>query len=43
MHYGLVAGLTWTEMQEMGPGVILDMFIWRRTYDDEQHRIRREE
>lgn len=42
MHLGLVSGLTWSEMQDMGPGVIMDMFIWRRTYDDEQHRIRRE-
>lgn len=42
IHWGLVAGLTFTEMHEMPPGMILDMYIWRRTYDDEQHGIKRE-
>ena len=42
IHWGLVAGLTYTEMQDMGPGMILDMYIWKRKYDDQQHGIRRE-
>ena len=42
MGYGLVAGLRGNEMMRMGPGVILDLFIYRRNYDDAQHGIRRE-
>jgi len=26
----------------MTPGMIVDMYIWRRQYDDEQHGIKRE-
>jgi len=29
-------------MQDMTPGMIVDMYIWRRQYDDEQHGIKRE-
>ena len=29
-------------MQDMPPGMIIDLYVWRRTYDDEQHGIRRE-
>lgn len=42
IHWGLVAGLTYTEMGEMSPGMIVDLYIWRRTYDDQQHGIKRE-
>ena len=42
IHWGLVAGLTYTEMGEMTPGMIVDMYIWRRKYDDQQHGIKRE-
>ena len=42
ISYGLIAGLSYGEMQEMAPGEVLDCFIYRRTYDDEQHRIVRE-
>ena len=42
IHWGLVAGLTWTEMGEMTPGMIVDMYIWKRRYDDQQHGIKRE-
>ena len=28
-------------MQMMPPGVILDMYIYRRNYDDMEHGIRR--
>jgi len=42
IHWGLVAGLTYTEMQELSPGMIVDCYVWRRKYDDQQHGIRRE-
>ena len=42
IHWGLVAGLTYTEMGDMTPGMIVDMYIWRRKYDDQQHGIKRE-
>lgn len=31
--YGLIAGLTYTEMREMLPGFILDAFVRRLKYD----------
>lgn len=42
IHWGLVAGLTFEEMHDMPPGMILDLYVWRRAYDDEQHGIKRE-
>ena len=38
---GLIAGLTYTEMRHMFPGFVVDMFVARLKYDDEQHGIRR--
>jgi hypothetical protein len=29
-------------MGEMTPGMIMDLYIWRRAYDDQQHGIKRE-
>jgi hypothetical protein len=29
-------------MHDMSPGMILDCYVWRRAYDDEQHNIKRE-
>ena len=43
VSWGLIAGLTYTEMQEMQPGLILDEFILRRNYDDIMHGIKRGE
>ena len=40
--YGLIAGLRYEEIREMLPGEILDLFIYRRNYDDMLHRIMRE-
>lgn len=40
--YGLIAGLNRGEMMDMKPGEILDMFIYRRKYDDQMHGIERE-
>lgn len=38
----MIAGLTYSEMMIMAPGVIMDMYIYRRDYDDMEHGIRRE-
>ena len=41
MSYGLIAGLTFGETLASAPGFVMDMYIARRNYDDEQHGIRR--
>jgi hypothetical protein len=33
--------MTLTETLASPPGLVLDMYIMRRTYDDEQHRLKR--
>jgi hypothetical protein len=40
--YGLIAGLRYDEIRELLPGEVLDYFIYRREYDDNQHHIMRE-
>ena len=40
--FGLIAGLTLGEIRQARPGVVMDLFIYRRRYDDAQHGIRRE-
>ena len=30
---GLIAGLSYTEMRHMLPGMIMDCFVWRSKYD----------
>jgi hypothetical protein len=42
LSWGLVAGLSMTETLAAEPGEVVDLFVYRRRYDDEQHRIRRE-
>ncbi len=39
--YGLIAGLTLAETLASPPGLVMDLYIMRRNYDDEQHHIRR--
>ena len=39
---GLTAGLSLTEINRMKPGAVLDLFIYRRNYDDVMHGIVRE-
>ena len=39
---GLVAGLAYTEMMRMQPGLVMDLYIMRRDYDDIEHGIQRE-
>lgn len=41
--WGLIAGVGYTEQQELTPGYLCDLFVLRRAYDDEQHGILREE
>lgn len=36
---GLIAGLNMAEMRRMRPGAIIDLYIYRRNYDDVQHRV----
>ena len=38
---GLIAGLTLPEINRMKPGAVMDLFIYRRNYDDQQHGIMR--
>ncbi len=39
--WGLIAGLTYADMLHMPPGLVCDLFIYRRQYDDQQHGITR--
>lgn len=41
--WGLIAGVSVTEQREMTPGMLLDLFVLRRAYDDEQHGLKRGE
>lgn len=40
--WGLIAGLGMPDMRGMRPGLICDLFLLRRRYDDEQHGIKRQ-
>lgn len=41
--FGLIAGLTLEEILAARPGLIMDLFIYRRRYDDQQHGITRKQ
>ena len=41
VSFGLIAGLTYTEMQDMAPGFVLDCYVLRRNYDEAMHGIKR--
>lgn len=41
VSWGLIAGLTLEEIHRMRPGAVMDLFIYRRMYDDFQHGIKR--
>ena len=41
--WGLIAGFTFSEMQRLTPGFVLDCYIYRMNYDDSQHGIQRGE
>lgn len=38
---GLIAGLTVKEINRMRPGQVIDLYVYRRNYDDNQHGIKR--
>lgn len=42
VSWGLIAGLTLPEINRMRPGAVMDLFLYRRQYDDVQHGIMRE-
>ena len=41
VSWGLIAGLSVAEMHRMRPGAVMDLFIYRRNYDDNQHGLTR--
>lgn len=41
VSWGLIAGLRLEEIHRMRPGAVIDLFLYRRNYDDQQHGIRR--
>ena len=41
VSWGLIAGLRIEEMHRMKPGAVMDLYIYRRNYDDIQHGITR--
>ena len=41
VSWGLIAGLTLPEINRMRPGAVMDLYIYRRNYDDQLHRIMR--
>ena len=41
LGYGLIAGLRFDEMQRMVPGLVMDLYLYRMRYDDQQHGIKR--
>ena len=43
VSWGLIAGLTYTELQDMAPGFVIDAYILRRNYDGQMHGVRRGE
>lgn len=38
----MIAGVSLTEAALLSPGEISDLYVYRRRYDDDQHRITRE-
>ncbi len=41
VSWGLIAGLSLPEIHRMKAGAVMDLFIYRRNYDDQQHGILR--
>lgn len=39
--WGLIAGVSLEEQRTIRPGLLLDLFVNHRAYDDEQHGIKR--
>ena len=41
VSWGLIAGLSLEEIHRMRPGAVMDLYIYRRNYDDQLHGIMR--
>ena len=41
VSWGLIAGLTLPEINRMRPGNVMDLYLYRRNYDDIQHGVKR--
>lgn len=41
VSWGLIAGLRLEEINRMRPGAVMDLYIYRRNYDDIQHGVTR--
>ena len=41
VSWGLIAGLSLPEIHRMRPGQVMDLYIYRRNYDDIQHGVMR--
>lgn len=41
ISYGLTAGLRFSEMGRLAPGLVCDLYVLRMRYDDMEHGIRR--
>ena len=41
VSWGLIAGLRMDEIHRMRPGAVMDLFLYRRMYDNVQHGVRR--
>ena len=39
VSYGLIAGLTYDQTMRTPPGMVLDLYLYRRDYDDQQHGL----
>ena len=39
VSWGLTAGLNISEIHRMRPGAVMDLYIYRRRYDDAQHGV----
>ena len=39
VSWGLIAGLSLPEINRMRPGQVMDLYIYRRNYDDVQHGV----
>lgn len=42
VSWGLTAGLSLNDIHKLRPGQVMDLYIYRRNYDDIQHGIMRE-
>ena len=41
VSWGLIAGLRIDEIHRMRPGAVMDLYIYRRNYDETMHGIMR--